>query len=212
MKQVDAWRATLAGPLLSFIILLFEARRQRRRQHSPTYFLSLCIGGCCLSQSTGVRAHLRHLHGDLIWIIGRGGRKWSEHSTLNLNIFLFSLLLSLIKLHVSLNLNCFFGEPAYVIWFAIFSGNGLYYFGYQGKSDRATRYCHNLAISTFEGAGHSWKDAWITFVKEEKSCIFFFFKSRENKYLFLCNKMFSNSPRDPKPSRHFFLFFFPLKI
>lgn len=172
MRGEDAWRATLAEPLLTFIILLFEAGWRRRRRHSPTYFLSFCI--CCLSQPTGVRAFLRHLHGGLIWIIGRGGRKWSEHSTLNLNIFLFSLFLPLIKLHVSLNLNCFFGEPAYVIWFAIFSGSGLYYFDYQGKSDRATRNCHNLAFSTFEGAGHSWKDARITFVKEEKSWIISF--------------------------------------
>lgn len=114
------------------------------------------------------------------WWLHLNNRQEGEENGLNtplltLIYFFFPLSLPLIKLHVSLNLNCFFGEPAYVIWFAIFGGNGLYYFDYQGKSDRGTRDCHNLAFSTFEGGWHSWKDTWITFVKEEKRWMFLLF-------------------------------------
>lgn len=157
MKQVDAWQPTSAERLLFFFFFYTIALLEGATRARPQLF-SCLLGTVCHRGQMCVR----HLHGDLIWIIAR--RKWSEYSTLNLNIFHFFCL---IKLHVSLNLNCFFREPAYVIWFAIFSGNGIVLLSVSRKV-RQGNMLSTICSWTFNAMEHSSKDSRIIIVKERE--------------------------------------------
>lgn len=111
----------------------------RSRQSHCSYndhIIGEALASVAVSHSTQVCAcQNHHLHGDFIWIIGR-----EKRATPLLTLIYFFFFFCLIKLHVSLNLNCFLANL--LMWSDLqFSvGMVLYYAEYQGKSDGATSF------------------------------------------------------------------------
>lgn len=162
VKQVDAWQATLAGLLLFFMIPLLEAQRLESHDagSAPLIFFS--------SISAGAVCHCRqvcacHLHGDFIWIIGKG-KNGLNTPLLTLIYFIFCL----IKLHVSLNLNCFLGNL--LMWSDLQFSVGMVCITLNIKASQTGQQAlHNLLFQLFfNGMERSSKDSRIMFVKKEK--------------------------------------------
>lgn len=177
VKQVDAWQATLAWLLLFFMIPLLEAQWLESHDAGPApliFFSSISAGAVCHCRQVCAC----HLHGDFIWIIGKG-KNGLNTPLLTLIYFIFCL----IKLHVSLNLNCFLGNL--LMWSDLQFSVGTVCITLNIKaSQTGQQTLHNLLFQVFffNGMEGSSKDSRIMSVKRETLSVFFF---KEHKHVFL---------------------------